>query len=546
MTSRDTRRNFLRLLDETWPGVQSEFVAAMRQARAGVDMRALEAAIARGDVAAAFRALRFDAADMFRTDTAITAALAAGGNYQMGAFQHATRRAPIGSRVVQSFGGRNERAERIARDLGARLVTEVVDDTRVLIAQTIRAGLEAGAGPLRTALDIGGRVVNGTRQGGLVGLHSTQAGYVQNMRGELTDPDRMANYFTRTRRDKRFDGIVRRAIADGKPVAQADIDRMAARYSDRLLALRGETIARTETLKALNAGRQEALDQLIENPNNDVRAEDVVRAWDSAGDGKTRPTHVAADLQDPVPQGQPFIVGGYSLMYPGDTSLGAPAEEVINCRCYVDVRIDFFAGLARAEGVVPDKPLTQPEINARTDIEMKNDVVARGQSTGTEHLRAYDAATGREFSAVSGSQDLVLIPDDMIEAIGRAENSVVAHHNHPSSRPFSRQDLEMVGRYPGLKTLYAHGHDGSEFKVERVISFGAADLDRANNDVARPFIRFESRFASKEDQILLFQHAFPLRLSQKGFVKYSLPESGAVRNAYNRNQEIFDAIMGAM
>ena len=345
MTTRDTRKAFLKLLDQTWPGVRSEFVAAMRQARAGVDMRALQDAIARGDVDAAFRALRFDAADLFKTDTAITAAMTAGGNYQMGAFQHATRRAPIASRVVQSFGGRNERAERIALELGSKLVTEVVDDTRVMIAQTIRAGLEAGAGPLRTALDIGGRMTNGTRQGGLVGLTSGQAGYVQNMRGELTDPDRMANYFTRTRRDKRFDGIVRRAIADGKPVGQADIDRMAARYSDKLLRQRGETIARTETLKALNAGRQEALDQLIENPNNDVRAEDVVRAWDSAGDARTRETHAAADIQDPVPQGQPFIVGGYSLMYPGDTSLGAPAEEVINCRCYVDVRIDFFARL---------------------------------------------------------------------------------------------------------------------------------------------------------------------------------------------------------
>ena len=346
MTTRDTRRNFLRLLDQTWPGVRSEFVAAMRQARAGVDMKALEAAIARGDVDAAFRALRFDAADLFKTDTAITAAMTAGGNYQMGAFQHATRRAPIGSRVVQSFGGRNERAERIALDLGSKLVTEVVDDTRVLIAQTIRGGLEAGAGPLRTALDIGGRMVNGKRQGGLVGLHSTQAEYVQNMRGELTDPDRMANYFTRTRRDKRFDGIVRRAIADGKPVGQADIDRMALRYSDRLLALRGETIARTETLKALNAGRQEALDQLIENPNNDVRAEDVVRAWDSTGeDGRTRQSHLDADKQDPVPQGVPFIVGGYSMMYPGDSSMGAPPSETVNCRCYSDVRIDFFARL---------------------------------------------------------------------------------------------------------------------------------------------------------------------------------------------------------
>ena len=344
MTTRDTRKAFLKLLDDTWPGVRSEFVAAMRQARAGVDMRALEAAIARGDVDAAFRALRFDAADLFKTDTAITAAMTAGGNYQMGAFQHATRRAPIANRVVQSFGGRNERAERIALELGSKLVTEVLDDKRVLIAQTIRGGLQAGAGPLRTALDIGGRVVNGTRQGGLVGLHSTQAEYVQSMRGELTDPDRMANYFTRTRRDKRFDGIVRRAIADGKPVGQADIDRMAGRYSDRLLALRGETIARTETLKALNAGRQEALDQLIENPNNDVRAEDVVRAWDSTGDGKTRETHATADGQVAA-QGVPFTVGGFQMMYPGDTSLGAPAGETVNCRCYSDVRIDFFARL---------------------------------------------------------------------------------------------------------------------------------------------------------------------------------------------------------
>jgi len=370
MTTRDTRRAFLRLLDQTWPGVRSEFVAAMRQARAGVDMKALEAAIARGDVDAAFRALRFDAADLFKTDTAITAAMTAGGNYQMGAFQHATRRAPIASRVVQSFGGRNERAERIARDLGSRLVTEVVDDTRVMIAQTIRAGLEAGAGPLRTALDIGGRVVNGKRQGGLVGLHSTQAEYVQSMRAALsptngvgvvrivTDPvtgaQRAVKDFwigrdgtlksTLTARNKQSDAAIFRAIRDGTTLPQTAIDRAAQGYSNNLLRQRGETIARTETLKALNAGRQEALDQLIENPNNDVRAKDVVRAWDSTGDARTRETHAAADGQV-VPQGEAFTVGGYSMMYPGDSSMGAPPGETVNCRCYSDIRIDFFARL---------------------------------------------------------------------------------------------------------------------------------------------------------------------------------------------------------
>ena len=363
MTTRDTRKAFLKLLDDTWPSVRSEFVAAMRQARAGVDMKALEAAIARGDVDAAFRALRFDAADLFKTDTAITAALAAGGNYQMGAFQHATRRAPIASRIVQSFGGRNERAERIARDLGARLVTEVVDDTRVLIAQTIRVGLEAGAGPLRTALDIGGRVVNGKRQGGLVGLHSTQAEYVQSMRTALsptngvgvrrivTDPVTGAqraikDYWigrdgnlksTFTARNRSSDGAIMRAIRDGTTLPQTAIDRAAQGYSNNLLRQRGETIARTETLKALNAGRQEALDQLIESPNNDVQAQDVTRKWDAAADARTRATHAAAEGQT-VPYGQPFIVGGAMMMYPGDTSTGAPAGETVNCRCYVELR----------------------------------------------------------------------------------------------------------------------------------------------------------------------------------------------------------------
>ena len=370
MTTRDTRKAFMRLLDDTWPGVQSEFVAAMRQARAGVDMKALEAAIARGDVEAAFRALRFDAADLFKTDTAITRALTAGGNYQMESFQHATRRAPIADRIVQSFGGRNERAERIALDLGARLVTEVLDDTRVLIAQTIRAGLEAGAGPLRTALDIGGRVVNGRRQGGLVGLHSNQAQQVQSMRTALsstngvgvrrviTDPltgkQRAIKDFwigrdgtlksTFTTRNRQSDGAIFRAIRDGKALPQSTIDRAAQGYSNKLLKQRGETIARTETMKALSAGRHEAVAQLIENTNNDVQAQDAKGKWDATGDGKTRETHAAADGQIRA-YGEPFTVGGFSMMFPLDASLGAPAEEIINCRCYEEIIIDFFARL---------------------------------------------------------------------------------------------------------------------------------------------------------------------------------------------------------
>jgi len=340
--ARDSRIRFLRLLDATHPGLRTAFLASMAQVRSNIAMQALEQAIARGDVQAAFDALRIDQAALYALDEAIVAAFVAGGRYQMDSVVTATRRFPQGRRIVQSFGGRNERAERIARDLGSRLVTEVVDDTRAMVAQTIRGGLELGQNPRRTALDITGRMVSGRRQGGLVGLHSQQAGYVQNMRRELTDPATMRNYFTRGRRDRRFDGLVRRAIAEGRPVAQVDIDRIAGRYSDRLLNLRGERIARTETLKSLNAGRQEGIDQLIDNGR--ITAAQVQRKWDATGDARTRETHRAADGQT-VSNDEPFTVGGYRLNYPGDTSLGASAAETVNCRCYFEPVIDYFAGL---------------------------------------------------------------------------------------------------------------------------------------------------------------------------------------------------------
>ena len=59
------------------------------------------------------------------------------------------------------------------------------------------------------------------------------------------------------------------------------------------------------------------------------------KRWKTFGDSKVRPTHRESGGQV-VPIEKPFNVGGYSMMFPGGSSLGAPAKEIVNCRCSVE------------------------------------------------------------------------------------------------------------------------------------------------------------------------------------------------------------------
>lgn len=56
------------------------------------------------------------------------------------------------------------------------------------------------------------------------------------------------------------------------------------------------------------------------------------KQWHTILDGREREWHEEADSQI-VPIDEPFEVGGALLMYPLDTSLGAGADNIANCRC---------------------------------------------------------------------------------------------------------------------------------------------------------------------------------------------------------------------
>ncbi|MEL6101316.1 MAG: phage minor head protein [Pseudomonadota bacterium] len=133
---------------------------------------------------------------------------------------------------------------------------------------------------------------------------------------------------------------MRNAIREGRGVGRREAARIAQRYADRLLQLRGEIIARTETLQAVHAGAYEAMQQLIDTGG--VRASQVRKVWQATPDARTRDPHRQMHGES-VPFDQPFrSPTGALLRYPGDTALGAGAADVVNCRCWVMMRIDYL------------------------------------------------------------------------------------------------------------------------------------------------------------------------------------------------------------
>ncbi len=239
------------------------------------------------------------------------------------------------------FNARHDRAESWVRQHVGDLIEAIVADQKDAVRGFIEAGLQDGTGPQTLARQITGTMnrATGLREGGILGLTSMQTDYVIRARHELNDPARMAHYFTRQRRDRRFDKIVRDAMAAGKPVAAADIDRIANRYKDRLLALRGENIARTEAITALRAGRHEGYLQLVDSGK--VAESTIIRTWRAGRDGRTRFDHVILDKTEIRGLNTPFIAAdGSRMSFPGDSSLGAMAHNTINCRCNLDYQID--------------------------------------------------------------------------------------------------------------------------------------------------------------------------------------------------------------
>lgn len=117
-------------------------------------------------------------------------------------------------------------------------------------------------------------------------------------------------------------------VAAGESIYQLSkrLQSMYSEFSD----VRADSIARTEVINASNMGSHIA----AKATNLPLK-----KSWIATADHRTRDPHAAANGQEQK-MDEPFIVDGYKLMWPGDSSLGAGAETTIRCRCTQSFSVD--------------------------------------------------------------------------------------------------------------------------------------------------------------------------------------------------------------
>lgn len=344
MARKPSQRNHLRsLLDDLEPDLREAFMDSIQGITSEVDLKQIVERIEAHDIEGAIRATNVDPAAYRAFQKAIGDVFEAGGN-------EAGKKVPRvstsnGSTALFRFDIEHPTAATDLRYHSSNLITGIVEDQKQSIRTMLADGISAGRSPRRTALDIVGRInrSTGRREGGVIGLTSQQVTFVENMRRRLQSGDKaeLEKVLSMGRRDKRFDRTILKAMEEGRPVSAEYIQRMTSRYADSLLLLRGETIARTETMTAFNKGQMAAMQQAINEGR--VNESVVVKVWHAFLDDRTRDSHINLNGKEIGFREKFKTIWGNELLHPGDPQGGA--REIVNCRCWMETKIDFLADI---------------------------------------------------------------------------------------------------------------------------------------------------------------------------------------------------------
>lgn len=314
----DKAERLFLLIDQQDERIQRIFLTAIKSLKDEIDLDDLTALIAQGRVSEALSRLKF-VADQLAAASNVAFVTAGASAAEL------ITSAGLGQLVFDQV---NLNAVAAMQRNRLELIREFTREQARATSQAIIAGVESGINPVAQARNFRDSI----------GLTSKQWGHVANYRRALeraaVDAQAAADAKGRGLRDARFDANVDRARRTGKPISPAKIDQMVERYSDRYIKHRAKVIARTEALRAVHQGNEEAYRQAV--AEGVVREDQLIREWRTSVDGRERETHRKLNGQKRKP-GEVWTTPNGSLRYPGDPN--APAKETVQCRCAILTRI---------------------------------------------------------------------------------------------------------------------------------------------------------------------------------------------------------------
>lgn len=298
-----------RISDRLDPEVRDAFLQAVEDVRATVDLSALESAVRSGDVRLVQTLL--GAERLKQALGAETADLRSLLTRAYGATGEASGEALAAALGVDfTFDFRDPLSIQYARTHTGTLIKWITDDQLLAVRGIMDRAQVEGIPPRKAA-----RYVHQ-----IVGIRQDWAGAPLNLRQEILDGHAAAA--TSRRLDAALKAEIRSRIRRGT-VTEEWLDKVQERYAHSLRRRRALDIARTETLRASNAGQRQSW---RDAQRKRVIPDTARRFWVVTPDERLRETHAQVPLDNPE---------GVALDQPFDTFLGpvdGPPLET-NCRC---------------------------------------------------------------------------------------------------------------------------------------------------------------------------------------------------------------------
>ena len=330
---------FRRLIDRLTPELQQAFLKAWQEVRKGIDWPRLRAALARGDVDGAVDALGIEPAAFEAYRAAATNAYAQGG---LLATTHVN--GPRGSRVTFRFDMTNPRAEEWIRQNVGQQIVGIAEEAKTVARQAIQTGYAAGRHPNGIALDLAGRVKEGSRAGGVLDLDGPRAGRLRIVLRGMETPEGVQDLVemvggepkVRYKVNAATEARILKAWRAGTAVPLREREISARQYHNALLQARAETVARTETGQAVMSARMEEWRQAAEKLGYPL--DRVVKKWMHGGGKDPRWWHLQAEGMEVRGLETPFILANGAVMQHALDPAGG-GRESINCRCSTTFRL---------------------------------------------------------------------------------------------------------------------------------------------------------------------------------------------------------------